>query len=639
MQDLRALLEFAPVAMAMFDSEMRYLAATRRWIDDYEIAGPLAGLSHYDIFPNIPQRWKDVHRRALAGESDYAEEDRFERADGTVVWLRWEVVPWRRDDGSIGGVVIRSEDVTEAKRVQRRLHETQARLRAVMDAAPVGIAYSDDPNCQRVSGNKAMSEQFESGPAANLSASANDPDAEGRRIRYFLGDRELSDADLPLQRAIAENRHISPMELGVLLPSGKRWHALVSAAPILDEKLESSGGVAVTVDITDRRRMEQALHEADQRKNEFLAVLAHELRNPLAPLRNALSVLDHSGKTPREAKLFDMMERQLDHLVRLVDDLMEVSRINRGKIDLKKTVVSLSDVVRTAVETSTPSIDAKGHNLAMSLCDDVLIVEGDFVRLVQVFANLLNNAAKFTPEGGRIEIVATRVGAEAIVHVRDNGCGVREEMAPRIFELFAQDSHGSKPRDGLGVGLALARSLVELHDGQIKLFSAGPGYGSEFTVRLPIAETHLAPDEVERVTTVESPSARVLVVDDNHDVADSLCILLEGFGLDVQVAYGGASALAAIDSFAPRLAFIDLGMPEMDGYETARRIRGSPGGGDIALIALSGWGREEDRLRSAEAGFDDHLIKPASVDALRACLRTTLAVDEPSCSPETPTFT
>lgn len=621
-------MDYAPVAMAMFDEEMRYIWATRRWKEDFALEEPLAGRSHYVLFPEIPARWKEIHRRALAGESCRAEEDCFERANGTIQWLRWETVPWRRDDGSVGGIFIRSEDVTEARTVKQRLNETQARLQAVMDAARVGISYSDDPTCRHINGNRALWEQFESGPTANLSASAPDPAAEGRGIRYFVDGRELSEAELPLQRSIAENSEIQPMELEILLPSGKRWHALASAAPILDEKNQPGGGVAVTVDITDRRRMEQALHEADQRKNEFLAVLAHELRNPLTPLRNALSVLDRSEKTPRDAKLFGMMERQLDHLVRLVDDLMEISRITRGKIDLKRTVVSLGDVVRTAVETSAPSIDAKSHDLKLSLGDDLPNIDGDFVRLVQVFANLLNNAARFTPEGGRIEVIAMRAGTEAVVHVRDNGCGVREEMASRIFELFAQDSPDSGPRDSLGVGLALARSLVELHDGQIDVASAGPGCGSEFTVRLPIFECAATQDEDDCRKTCDAPPGRVLVVDDNHDIADSLCVLLEGFGHDVRVAHGGISAIDAIGSFAPHLAFIDIGMPEMDGYETARRIRQLPGGGDIALFALSGWGRAEDRRRSLEAGFDDHLIKPASIQDLQACLRAVLREDD-----------
>lgn len=625
MHDLAAFLDFAPVAMAVFDDGMRYICATRRWIEDFRLEGPLAGRSHYELFPEIPERWKEIHRRALDGETLCAEEDRFERVNGAVLWLRWEIVPWRRDDGSVGGIVIRSEDITERIGVERQLNETQARLQAVMDAARVGISYADDPNCRHINGNKALWEQFEAGPDSNLSASAPDSGALGRGIRYFISGREVSHSELPLQRAIAEQREIPPMELEVLLPSGKRWHALVSAAPVLDEKNEPSGGVAVTVDITDRRRMEQALREADARKNEFLAVLAHELRNPLAPLRNALSVLDQSEKTPRDAKLFGMMQRQLDHLVRLVDDLMEVSRITRGKIDLEKTAVSLQDVIRMAVETSAPSIEAKRHRLELSLCEDAPTVDGDFVRLVQVFANLLNNAAKFTPEGGRIEIVAKRVAEEAVVHVRDNGCGVRQEMAPRIFEFFTQDASDSKPREGLGVGLALARRLVELHGGEIDVFSAGPGCGSEFTIRLPVREPAAAKDKAARRSTADTLSRRALVVDDNRDVADSLCILLEELGLDVRVVYGGASALAALDSFAPQLAFIDLGMPEMDGYETARRIRQSRSGDDIALFALSGWGREEDRRRSAEAGFNDHLIKPTSIDALKACLHATLS--------------
>jgi signal transduction histidine kinase len=374
-----------------------------------------------------------------------------------------------------------------------------------------------------------------------------------------------------------------------------------------------------------RRRAEQ-LAEMDRRKDEFLATLAHELRNPLAPLRNSLNILRMSGDSnPAAERVHEMMERQVNHMVRLVDDLLEVSRITRGKIELRRERVELAAVLRSAVETSRPLMEAAGHQLAITVPPEPLILEADPVRLSQVIANLLNNAAKYTEEDGQIWLTARREGGEAAVSVRDTGLGIPADMLPRVFDMFAQvDRTLKRSQGGLGIGLTLARTLVEMHGGRVEARSEGPGKGSEFTVRLPLAAEDSIAEEARPRAGGAQPSPlsqkRALVVDDNRDAADSLGMLLKFLGADAHVVYDGPSALQALHIYRPAVVFLDIGMPGMDGHEVARHVRQAPEFGDVLLIAMTGWGQEEDRRRSKAAGFDHHLVKPANADALQALL-------------------
>ncbi len=372
------------------------------------------------------------------------------------------------------------------------------------------------------------------------------------------------------------------------------------------------------------KRSEEALRDADRRKDEFLAILAHELRNPLAPIRNSLHILRlTSPNDPTAERVAEMMERQVNHMVRLVDDLLEVSRISRGKIELRKEPVEVAAVVRSAVETSRPLIEAGGHRLALAIPPEPLTLEGDPVRLTQVVANLLNNAAKYTDAGGRIWLTVRREGGEVAISVRDTGRGIPPDMLPRVFELFMQiDRQPSRAQGGLGIGLTLVKSLVEMHGGSVEAHSEGPGRGSEFVVRLPLSGVG-APAHASPRAASPSPvlaARRVLVVDDNRDAAESLDTLLQLLGADVQVAYSGPEALEALSTYKPSVVLLDIGMPGMDGHEVARRIRQRPESKDVTLIALTGWGQEEDRDRSQLAGFDHHLIKPADIDALQNLL-------------------
>lgn len=371
----------------------------------------------------------------------------------------------------------------------------------------------------------------------------------------------------------------------------------------------------------ERLRLIHQLRDTDRRKDEFLATLAHELRNPLAPLRNALHVLRLSGSDgPVAEHIHGMMERQVNHLVRLVDDLLEVSRITRGKVELKKAPVDLATIVRSAVETSQPLIEAGLHRLTVSLPEEPLRLDADPVRLTQVFANLLNNAAKYMEAGGDIRFTAQRQGAAAVVSIQDTGVGIPAEALPRVFDLFTQvDRSAGRAQGGLGIGLALVRSLVQLHGGGVEALSAGLGQGSEFIVRLPLAEARSAEGAVSQPGPLRS-LPRILVVDDNHDAADSLGMLLRFLGAETHVVYDGPAALAALQVFQPAVVLLDLGMPGMDGYEVAQQIRQQPRFQAVKLIALTGWGQAEDRRRTRTVGFDHHLTKPADLDALQTLL-------------------
>jgi CheY-like chemotaxis protein len=370
----------------------------------------------------------------------------------------------------------------------------------------------------------------------------------------------------------------------------------------------------------------QALRAADQRKNEFLATLSHELRNPLAPLRNALHLIRiHGNNPPAMASARDIMERQLNSLVRLVDDLLEMSRITSGSLELKRERVELSAVVRNATETSEPVIQAGHHHLEVSLPDEPLWVEGDSVRLAQIVSNLLNNAAKYTPNGGRLSLTAERERDHVVLTVRDNGIGISPVGLRRIFDMFSRERRGSgRAEGGLGIGLTLSRRLAEMHGGTIEAFSAGEGQGSEFIVRLPLVAADRAQAKPVRKAGGLSQPIHVLIVDDNRDAAESLGQLLQLLGATVSIAYDGPSAVEAFSAGDASAILLDIGLPGMSGYEVARAMRTRHPQRRPFIIAVTGWGQEADRAMAAEAGIDHHLVKPADIDQLQELLSSAM---------------
>jgi len=371
--------------------------------------------------------------------------------------------------------------------------------------------------------------------------------------------------------------------------------------------------------LADRLKTEQALRSADRRKDEFLATLGHELRNPLAPIMNSLEILKLSGAfdNPRTVQACAVMERQVHHLNRLVDDLLEVSRITRGIIEVKKESLDLNAILRAAIETSRPVLDNLRHQLIEDLTTEGICVAGDPVRLTQVFANLLNNAAKYTNHGGHITVQTRRVDGEACVSIKDDGIGIAPAVLQQVFDMFMQvDRSTRRSQGGLGIGLTLVRSLVGMHGGTVEARSGGPGLGSEFIVKLPLmAEAQVSAASTRRMEPL--PARRILIVDDSRDGSESLAMLLRVLGAEVALAHSGHQALESVETFHPDVVLLDIGMPGMDGYEVARRIRANPTNQHISLIALTGWGQDEDRRRSVAAGFDHHLVKPADIEQLR----------------------
>jgi signal transduction histidine kinase/ActR/RegA family two-component response regulator len=370
----------------------------------------------------------------------------------------------------------------------------------------------------------------------------------------------------------------------------------------------------VSQDMTERKRMEDDLRklaadlsEADRRKNQFLAMLSHELRNPLAPVSNAVGALRLGMRDPEAVQsASEMLERQVRQLARLVDDLLDMSRITRGRIELRKERVELARVIDQAVETVRAMFTSMNHELTLTVPEESLVLEADAARLIQVLGNLLSNAAKFTDRGGRISLTVENDGDHAVVRVTDNGIGIANDDLPRLFEMFAQvETSLERSRDGLGIGLTLVKTLVEMHGGTVEARSDGPGRGSEFTIRLPVV-----------TESSRAGGRRILIVDDNEDGAESLAMLLQLGGHETCDVRDGTAALEVAERWRPDAVLLDIGLPGLNGYEVCRRIRQKPWGKSMLLVALTGWGQEEDRLRSKEAGFDTHMVKPVDPDVL-----------------------
>lgn len=396
---------------------------------------------------------------------------------------------------------------------------------------------------------------------------------------------------------------------------GERWVLWTNRGLLFDADGTLLEAQSAGIDITQRKQMEQALQESDRRKDEFLATLAHELRNPLAPIGNALEVLKRAGDDPQIlTQAREAIERQLSHLVRLVDDLLDVSRITRDRLELRKSRVDLNTAIRHALETCRPLADREQQAIEVELLREPVWLDADPVRLAQIFNNLLNNACKYAGKGGSVRLTVELQGDEVFVAVRDSGIGIAPDKLDVIFDMFSQvqGSSGQGP-SGLGIGLTLVKRLVELHGGSISACSDGPGHGSEFGVRLPL----LAPlrhDERSSESQEDTvlPSRRILVVDDNRDSADSLALLLSLQGHETKAVYDGLSAVQAAEHFAPHVVLLDRGLPVLNGIEACHRIRAQSWGRSIVIIALTGWGQDEDRRQSREAGFDEHLVKPVS---------------------------
>ncbi len=576
----------------------------------------LTGKVIWEAYPGLAgHELEDAYRRtmnereACAITSYYADHDRwyevhtYPAKDGVSVYFR-DVTTEQRAEAERHRIIAESEQ-------QRRIYE------AALSNTP-DLVYVFDLDHRFTYANEAL---------LNMWGMSRE-DALGKNcleLGYEPWHAEMHDREI--DEVVATRRPIRG-EVPFTGTSGRRIYDYIFV-PVIGPGGEVVAVAGTTRDVTERQQAEQAmreqaqrLSEADRAKDEFLATLSHELRNPLAPLRNSLALLRLTrDRDSKNAAIHEMMERQVNHLVRMVDDLLEMSRISRGAFALRKERVEVAAVVRNALETSQHLIQAAKHRLNVSLPEDAMWLEGDPVRLAQILANLLNNAANYTDPGGEISVQVRRHDDAVAISVRDNGVGIAPDALPRMFEMFSRGDRASgRGQGGLGIGLALARRLAEMHGGSLEAFSAGTGKGSEFTVRLPLAADQAPQAAGTGHVDAAIPKQRILVVDDNRDAADSLGMILRLLGADVRIARDGLEALDAFPSYDPSVVLLDIGMPGMDGYEVARAIRARFPERHATIVALTGWGQDEDRRRAQEAGFDHHLVKPAEIGALQLLL-------------------
>jgi len=517
-------------------------------------------------------------------------------------------------NGQVVRLLVVSRDITNRKQAEATLVARERELRTLADNTP-DILTRFDRDLRHVFVNAAI-ERATGRPVADILGKTN---------RDLEMPADLCDQWDAAVRNVFDAGHNKSLDFTYDTPAGPRLFT-ARLVPEFDADGRVEFVLGVTTDVTERKHLEEALHDAARRKDEFLATLAHELRNPLAPIRNGLQVMRMSpAGSPAVVKAREMMERQLGHMVRLVDDLMDVSRINSGKVELKREKLQIRALLDHAIEVSRPLVEAGGHTLTVKVSDEPVWVDGDLTRLAQVVSNLLNNAAKYTPNGGHIALSAGVEGDEVVIDVTDTGTGISPDMLPKVFDLFSQvDRTLDRAQGGLGIGLSLVNKLLEMHGGTVTAQSPGLGLGSTFTVRLPLAATderhEPAAASANGTPAPRLPGRSALVVDDNVDGAESLAIMLALFGHASRVAHDGPAGLSAAREFQPEVVFLDIGLPGMSGYEVAERIRADATLPGAILVAMTGWGSEQDKQKSRAAGFDFHLTKPIEVQAAQEIL-------------------
>jgi PAS domain S-box-containing protein len=536
--------------------------------------------------------------------------------DGTARSVEHNAAPIRDSNGKVKGVVITFRDVTERYRIEQAQRESEDRFRTLADATPVLIWGSDtDRRC----------DYFNKQWLDFTGRSADEEQGEGWSLGVHPDDRKRC---LRTYSQAFDARRPFTMEYRLKRHDGEYRWVINTGVPRFTPDGTFSGYIGSCIDINDRKRTEEELRQSDRRKEEFLAVLSHELRNPLAPIQTAVDLLEESGtsKAGSERELA-MIKRQLGNLKRLVDDLMDISRVSRGKIELRKELVDLAAVIDGAVEAVRPLFDEHRQEFQVSIPEQSIFLEADSTRLEQILLNLLINTSKYTPQGGRIWLDVEQCQREVGIRVRDTGIGIEPDLLPKVFDLFLQgERRAGRSHEGGGIGLNLVQKLVQLHGGTITAHSRGSGMGSEFVVKLPAisrvrAKREESPEVIQPEVSKSLPRWRVLIVDDNVPAADSLGRLLSEFlGQDVRIAYGGKSALEMARLFLPQVILLDLEMAGMDGYEVAQRLREQSEFSEALIVAVSGWAQEEYRRRSRETGFDVHVVKPVTARDLRIML-------------------
>lgn len=571
---------------------------------------------------HLVRRFHDVADK----QDSFLAEYRIVRPDGAVLWLSGRgMVTARRPDGTAQRLVSIMADVSERRQAEEVLRVERERLALALKAGQMGVfdySVGDDllwwsPEIYGVFG---VAPATFTPTRASVTALIHPEDRA-----EFLQRRAESMA----------TRRPFVHEFRIVHDDGTFAWIAHRGQTECDAEGRPVRNFGIALDITERKHNEQALRDADRKKDTFIATLAHELRNPLAPIRNAVNVLRQGVQADPQQLAWcrDVIDRQVAQMSRLLEDLLDVSRMTRGQFALRREPLVLATVIEQAIEIARPLIDAPGHTLSVAMPTEPIGLEGDLTRLAQVFSNLLINAAKYTEPQGRIGLTVELRGAEAVVRVTDNGIGIAAEQIPRIFEMFGQAKSSIEgAQSGLGIGLSLARGFVEMHGGRIDAQSDGIGRGSAFIVHLPVTQvapepgSRASPEQPKGTAPAQAGRRRVLIADDLRDSADSMAMLLESMGHEVHVAYDGAEALQAIETLRPDVALLDLGMPKMSGYDVCRHIRDLPWGRTLTLIAQSGWGQEEDRRRTRDAGFDHHIVKPIDPEALDALLRSLAPV-------------
>ena len=561
-----------------------------------------------------------LQRAARTGKPVLDEEIELRRADGSTLITLVSATPLFDRDGKVYGCFATLVDITERKRFEEALRRGEARERAraqeiaaVMEAVPAVVFLADDPECRMIRTNRVGRELLRMPEGANVSKSAPEGPTE---FRVLQGGRELAPDQLPVQRA-ARGETIENFEEDVVFDDGTVRHLLGNAVPLYDEDGRPRGAVAAFIDITERQRAEDALRMADQRKDEFLATLGHQLRNTLAPIKSGIDIIrKHLNDERRRAWAIEVVDRQLHQLSRIVDDLLELARVATGRVALQREPTPLPALVSQAVETVRPLIARKGQRLHVELPPEPVVLDVDGARLVQVLTNLLDNASRHTPRGGMIAIGAVVRGEHVQLRVRDSGDGIDPRELPRVFEMFRRvgqaNGHG-----GLGVGLAFARRIVELHGGTISAHSPGLNRGSEFRIELPLtAGALIARDEPPPVRRRASAPRRILMIDDNRDAVDSMAELLRIHGHEVRCIYTSNEALRGALEFEPDVIMLDIDMVDASGYQIAQEFRSNQKLRGLPLVAVTGYGRAADKEQALHAGFDAHFTKPARMEEL-----------------------
>ncbi len=566
---------------------------------------------HFSIFyppEAVATGWPQEELRRAAALGRFEDEGWRVRKDGTRFWANVVITALREADGTLAGFAKITRDLSERRQHEEELRQSEMRQRLLVDSVRDYAIFMLDAQGFVRTWNKGA--QTIKGYTAD--------EIVGHHFSEFYTPEDLQAGKPEIELAVAREQGRVEDEGWRVRKDGSLFWANVVVTALRDASGELVGFAKITRDMSERKRLEE-LESSSQRMNEFLAMLAHELRNPLAPIRNAVTIMQlETLNSPVLRNCRDVIDRQLTQVTRLVDDLLDVGRLSTGKIKLRRELVRLSEVVSRSVETVRPMIEARHHSLQIEQPSQAVWVQGDSVRLSQVVQNLLVNAAKYTPQNGRITLKVDEASGFANISVIDNGRGIEPEQLERIFELFMQAETSGNTESGLGIGLTLARTLVEMHGGSLSAYSAGLGQGSRFSVRLPAA----VPKQVEATQEAEATAAglRVLVVDDNRDSADSATDILRLLGNQVESAYDGVAAIELARKFRPAVILLDLAMPGMDGFETRRQLRAQPGLEDVYMIAMTGFGNEDDKRRTRAAGFDAHLTKPVELDALIAIL-------------------